>query len=182
MPDLPTNEGIDFIPKYPHQTESLKQQLFKLVITRGKTIIVVTEAIVLLVFLSRFKLDRQIQDLTESLDNKEAIIQSTQNIEKEYRDVQNKLNITVKLIDSQTNWYKKINAFDNEIPTGVTFKKIDYSQGAIDLSAQAQSASVFGAFMRNLIANESIKSVAIESSAYNVATQSFSFSLSIKTT
>ena len=74
----------------------------KWAVTYGRYIIVVTELVVVLAFLSRFKLDRDLNDLAEEISRKKQIIVSQASFEKEVRGLQNRLAV--------------INAMDNENP------------------------------------------------------------------
>lgn len=63
----------------------------------GKKIVMVTELIVILAFLSRFWLDTTMADLTEKINQKKAVAVSSAAFEKTFRKVAKKVNISLAL-------------------------------------------------------------------------------------
>lgn len=76
-------------------------KLLKWALTYGRYIVVVTELIVLLAFLSRFKLDRDITDLSEEISRKKNIITAAEPFENKVRQLQNRID-KVSLIESES--------------------------------------------------------------------------------
>ena len=67
----------------------------------GRYIIVSTEIIVLLAFIYRFSLDRQITDLNEEIEQKSAIVIANQAFEKSFRNLQSRVDQIAGLFTDQ---------------------------------------------------------------------------------
>ncbi len=186
--DTNVNESINnakstdfnFIPKDAYQKASMAQQIFRFLATKGKTIIIFTEAIVLMVFLSRFKLDREIADLKESIENKNAIIESSKSVEKRFKKIQAKLVVIKTIIDNQIDWETELGNFDSQVPNGMVLNSIDYADSSITLSATVDSAEAFASFIGNVVSNQNVKSVTLVSSSYNTDSKQYSFKMNIE--
>jgi hypothetical protein len=79
----------------------LSTQLLSFALSYGRYIIILTQIIVLSVFFMRFKLDRDHNDFKEKVSQRQAIVQSMGNIEKEIRRVQSKLDLINKVTAGQ---------------------------------------------------------------------------------
>ncbi len=173
-------EEMNFVPSEEEIiNSSISNKFFHFFTNRGKLIIIITEAIVLLVFLSRFKLDRDISDLKENIENKNAIIESTKSIEKDFREVQKNVNTIDTITKNQINWFAELESFDSKIPQGMILDSISYNNEVISLSAKVNSAEAFATFIGNTIANPKVKSVVLVSSSYDTNSKEYSFKMNI---
>ncbi len=66
-------------------------RLLKWALTVGRYIVIITELIVILAFLSRFKFDRDLTDLNEKVKQQQAIVQSSAQFEQKFRFLQKQL-------------------------------------------------------------------------------------------
>lgn len=73
-------------------------KFLKWALSWGKKIVVLTELLVVLAFLSRFKLDTDVANLSDEIDKRKVIIEASQEFENKFRTVQESLN-TVKKIN-----------------------------------------------------------------------------------
>jgi hypothetical protein len=62
-------------------------RFLKWALTWGKRIVVLTELVVILAFLSRFWLDTMVADLTEKIDQKKAVVLTSADFEAKFRDI-----------------------------------------------------------------------------------------------
>jgi len=67
---------IELLPREEWEETSFGKFL-KWLLTVGRYIVIFTELVVILAFLSRFKLDRDLTDLYKQIENKQAIIQNS---------------------------------------------------------------------------------------------------------
>src|SRR3989344_6821603 len=70
--------------------------------TYGRYIMILTEIIVLLAFISRFSLDRKLTDLNEEISQKQAILEVNSQLEADIRAVQGQLSQVKNLISQQS--------------------------------------------------------------------------------
>ena len=75
---------IELLPQEGWEKGTLGK-LLKWALTAGRYIVIVTELAVIMAFLSRFKFDRELTDLHEEIKQKQAVIQSAQSFETEFR-------------------------------------------------------------------------------------------------
>lgn len=78
---------INLIPKDPFFATPAGQVL-KWALTVGRYIVIFTEMVVIMSFVTRFSLDRQVTDLNEAIAQKRTIIQSYGDLEESVRQVQ----------------------------------------------------------------------------------------------
>src|SRR5690349_13458879 len=69
-------------------------------VTYGRYIMIGTEIVVLLAFISRFSLDRKLTDLKEEVAQKQEIIEANLPFEQDVRDLQDKLS-KIKTLKTQ---------------------------------------------------------------------------------
>ncbi len=140
---------IEFVPQEDWEKTSFGKFL-KWLLSAGRWIIIVTELIVILAFLSRFKLDRDLTDLNESLKQKQAIINSSSEFEKDFRFLQKRLTTIESLQKSQNEADQILNIFAEITPVGVQLSNFSYVDKKISLAASAKSESALATFLKNL--------------------------------
>ncbi|TSC53380.1 MAG: Uncharacterized protein LiPW16_402 [Microgenomates group bacterium LiPW_16] len=120
------------------------------VLTYGRYIIIGTEIIVLLAFLSRFKFDRDVTDLHQSIAQKQAVILAAQDLERQVRNLQDHLAI-IKKLEQQRSFPKKIlTTFEQLTPQDVTLTEFSLEPSKLTLTAVALSNEGFTTFLNNL--------------------------------
>ncbi len=148
------------------------------VLSYGRYIIIGTEIIVLLAFLSRFKLDRELTDLHQSIADKQAIILAASDLENQVRTLQNHL-IIIKKLDQQRGYPPKLlTSFETMIPTDVTLMEIIINDSKIKLTAVALSNDGFRAFLNNLAASEYFSDISLDDVTKNTEGTGVKFSVS----
>ena len=83
-------KAIEFLPQEEWQKGTLGH-LLKWALTVGRFIVVFTELIVILAFLSRFKFDRDLTDLNEAVSQKKAIVEAAADFEQDFLFLQKQL-------------------------------------------------------------------------------------------
>jgi Tfp pilus assembly protein PilN len=130
-------------------------------VTYGRYIMIGTEIVVLLAFISRFSLDRKLTDLKEEVTQKQDIIEANISFESDIRTIQDKL-IKIKTITSQpASSYNTLVLFQSLLPPGVYLQSFDTNNNTITAQATAGSTQGFSQFMINLQASNNLKNVDI---------------------
>ena len=80
-------------------------------LTAGRTIVVVTELVVITAFLSRFWLDKTLTDLNEQNALKKAQVEASLPFEKDFRAIQSRLSEYKKIETSKTDAIKIFSYF-----------------------------------------------------------------------
>lgn len=118
--------------------------------TYGRYIMITTEIVVLLAFISRFSLDRKRVDLDEAIESKMAIIEVNQPFEKEVRSVQTELSLIKTLLNEQTKPLTTLRLVKSLLPQDVYLELYNYETDKLSLSAVAATTQGFMVFMNNL--------------------------------
>jgi len=128
-------------------------------VTYGRYIMIGTEIVVLLAFISRFSLDRKLTDLKEDISQKQDIIQANIQFEHDVRTIQDKLT-KIKALTSQTiTPLNVLTFFQNAVPSGVYFQTYDLSENKLSVKAVANSTDSFSQLIANLQASTVISGV-----------------------
>lgn len=140
---------INLIPQ-----DSFEGKLFgkflKWALTYGRYIVVCTELVVILAFLSRFKLDRDLTDIHEEISQKQAIVEATYDLEDGFRNLQNRLAKINTLMAAGTSPNEILEILGQNLPADVYLVDISVVQDKLNLTAVAQSELSFGVFINNL--------------------------------
>ena len=126
----------------------------------GRYIVVFTELIVIMSFLSRFKLDRELTDLNEAINRQKAIILSYGNLESDFRYAQSQLAL-VRENQSGISPTDVLTLLSQTTPTDVKVNQLQLSDSGMQLSATALSPQGFIRFITNLLAQESVSHLSI---------------------
>lgn len=115
----------------------------------GRYIVIFTELVVIASFGSRFVLDRQVTDLNESIFQKEMIVQSQSEFEKEFRLAQSKIQ-NVSQLGQQNNLVEVFAIMQKVVPDGVKLQKLNIRQANISGEGIAMSNAALNNFISNL--------------------------------
>lgn len=119
-------------------------------ITYGRYIMIGTEIVVLLAFISRFSLDRKLTDLKEEIDQKQAIIEANQSLEQDVKNVQDKL-AKIKTIYATGILAPEIVAsLQTTLPPGVYLDTLEISATKVVLKGSAGTNGGFSQFLSKL--------------------------------
>jgi Tfp pilus assembly protein PilN len=118
--------------------------------TYGRYIMILTEIVVLLAFISRFALDRKRADLDEDIASKQAIIEANIPFENQVRDLQLQLSQIKTIISDQSKPLDTLLLMKSILPEDVYFQTYDYGTNTLNIKAVAGSTNGFMIFMNNL--------------------------------
>lgn len=119
-------------------------------VTYGRYIMIGTEIVVLLAFISRFSLDRKLTDLKEEVSQKQDIIEANLQFETDVRTLQNKLAKIKSLTATADDPTTILIGLQTIMPPGVYLKSFTTSQDKVTIQAVASSTSSFSQFIANL--------------------------------
>ncbi len=134
---MPKKE-INLLPKDDLEKKPIGKFLIW-ALTIGRWIVITVELIVILAFLSRFKLDRDLADLYDSIHIKQKMIQSSASFETDFRQFQSRLTAADTLSKSQLQTDKIISAVAATIPVEVVLTNLSYEDGSIKLTGTSLS-------------------------------------------
>ena len=154
---LPESENIN----------SLSSRALHWTASVGRYIIVFTELIVIIAFISRFWLDRKSADLSEVVRQQKAILDSTALFEKDFNLVQQKLKIIKEFYGGIPQYDQKLSTLADSTPPDIVFETLSISKDLkinriiVNASAFALKESSIVDFLTNLTVNPEISTVNI---------------------
>ena len=126
----------------------------------GRYIVVFTELIVILSFLSRFKLDRDLTDLNQDIEKQKTIIQSYGDLETRFVRTQEQ----IRYVKESTPPHAPKSILDiigRTLPTDVRLDQLGLSKNQFRLSALALSPEGFVQFIKALYTQPEIAGIAL---------------------
>jgi Tfp pilus assembly protein PilN len=130
-------------------------------VTYGRYIMIGTEIVVLLAFISRFSLDRKLTDLNEEISQKQAIIEANVDFEQQFRIVQNQLATIQSLISIPTSAVNALSTLQSLIPSDVHLDSLEIDTGKLTAHAVAGTSEGFSALISNLQSTSEFRNIEI---------------------
>lgn len=159
-PKSPTVPHINLLPKDPF-FDTIVGKTMVWAISVGRYIIVFTEVIVIMSFASRFKLDRDLTDLTSKVIQKQAVIQSYGDTELRIRALQEKIGIIDNLL-SQAENIKVIDRLAVIVPVDVQLTQLSIRPDEIHLSGNSRSSTGIAMLLTAIQKDPSFSSVTVD--------------------
>lgn len=172
-------KSANLLSQKPFEENPLALKFFYWVIGVGRVIIIFTNAIVLLVFLSRFKLDSQVADLSEEIEVKRAILQSTGDFEAKAADFQQRLKYISQALAGESYCSLAIKRIEEKIPPEIALLSLEVSGKKLYFKASSPSPLGFGRFISSLILMDQVKEVTLSSASFDKQKDVFIFSLEV---
>lgn len=119
-------------------------------LTAGRVIVIFTELVVIIAFLSRFMLDRKLTDLYETNAASRLQIESQGFFEKQFRNTQARLALYKKLASSQGKAANTISNIASLLPQGVVLSKISIQDNDLSANGEALSEGGLSGFIKAL--------------------------------
>lgn len=176
---MPKIKAINLLPQEEFDV-SILGRILKWAMGTFRIIVIVTEMIVMGAFLSRFWLDAQNSDLSSAIKIKSAQIIAQAATEKEFRNVQSKVNI-FKQIKQTPRTSPMVDTIILKLPANVTLTGISVLENVIEVKGVSISELGIAQFVANLKASTIFKGVdlgQINSSENNLAQTVFSIEVS----
>ncbi len=129
--------------------------------TYGRYIMITTEMIVLIAFISRFSLDRQLTDLKDEISQKQDIIAYNQGLEITFKRTQDSLNKIKVLLDRQSKPTDTIQTLHTLLPSGTYFQTLSINNGKVTAQITSLTVQSFSQLLLNLNATKSLKNIEI---------------------
>lgn len=164
---MPPKKEISLLPE-ENNSQSFSNRFIRWLTTAGRFVIVFTELIVIMAFISRFWLDRKNADLSETIRQQTAILESTKDFENEYLALQQRLDFVKKYYDQSPEYSPKIKSLIESSPPGIVYDRFNLTQSTespvvqSDLTVFAYQESSIVDFVTNLILNPDIGNVNIK--------------------
>lgn len=186
MPKSHVKPGIRLDLLRPQSNpEKLPVHLFKWLLGSGRFIFIAVEALVLIAFLARFKLDADIQSRKEAIEQLIPYIQNLKPYEVLVKETQLRLSAIAGVKQTQADYPSLLKAISDQTPLGIKLTSLNFNKqvGKIDiqLNGQALSNNDISAFITGLKSNGIFSNVILASMGIETEGLQFSASLTAKT-
>lgn len=128
----------------------------------GRLLVILTETIALIVFASRFSLDRKIVDLSDEIKKNQALVAYFKQGEDTYRKVHNKLDVSQTNVASSSATVSLFEKIIQQTNQQVNLTNFTISSSTMSLSIEASSVAVLASFMTELKQLPQIASLSID--------------------
>lgn len=155
------SKGINLLPQEEFDA-SMMGRLLKWATGTFRIIVIVTEMIVMGAFLSRFWLDAQNSDLTESIGIASAQIQAQSELEKNFRQAQKKLSI-FKTLGTNTSSTSRFSEIATKVPQDIFLSGVSITDDSAQIRGTSTSELAIAQFISNLQADKTFKEVKLGS-------------------
>lgn len=130
-------------------------------VTYGRYIMIGTEIIVLLAFISRFSLDRKLTDLNDEVSQKQAIIDANHDFETQFRTLQDKLTKTATLLTTAPVTNNALGTIETMLPADTHLETLKITQESVIGTVVANTTAGFAQLVANLQASPVFSQVEI---------------------
>lgn len=144
----PAQIKINLLPKDPF-FESVVGRSLKWALSAGRYVVIFTELVVIVSFITRFTLDRQLTDVNGEITQREAVVQSYDDLEGNFRAAQNKI-AKIKELDQESNITEVFPYISEITPEGIELSKLLISPTNISAEGSTLSQTAFNVFVSNL--------------------------------
>ena len=152
--------AIEFISKEDWE-KGTTGKILKWALTIGRHIVIIVELMVILAFLSRFKFDRDLTDLSEKIKQQQAIVTSSAQFETQFRFLQKQLKTIQQLESQQLVAEEILGEMASYLPLDVELSDLRVNGVKVSLNATALSEVGLGTFLRNLKTSPMFKNLSL---------------------
>ncbi len=147
------------------------------ILSTFRIIVIVTEILVMLAFLSRFWLDAQNTDLNELIKQKQAVLASSLPFEEDFKDTQSRLAVFSDFAKEEGIIADFFTIISSRLPPDVLLNSITYTPGGIEIEGFAVNEKSIQQFIVNLYAEDAIEEVTLGEVAFSLENQLLGFTL-----
>ena len=139
---------INLLPKDPFFSTVIGKML-RWALSAGRYVVIFTELVVIMSFIARFTLDRQVTDLNSSIEKKKQIILSYGDLEDRFRTVQEKIT-QYKQTEQETNIVDTFEHLSSVVPEGIVTENLAIRPTSVALNGSTFSQTAFNKLINNL--------------------------------
>lgn len=160
------NKRINLLPQEEFSASTLGR-ILTWALSTFRIIVILTEIVVMLAFLSRFWLDAKANDLNDEIRQKSAVITASADFEKKFRDIQQRLKIFDTVTGNVGTVSQYLEGLTTYIPIDVTFSSFQFSAGSLQLRGVSASEIGIAQFIANLQGSKIFTNISLSSIGTN---------------
>lgn len=131
------------------------------ILSTFRIIVIVTEIIVMIAFLSRFWLDAQNTDLTEEIKQKQSILAASQTFENEFKDTQGKLAIYSEIVKDRGMFSDSLQSITSYLPQDLFLSSVRIAGNSVQIEGSTPNERSIQQLVVNLDASEILSDIQI---------------------
>ncbi|MBU0974857.1 PilN domain-containing protein [Patescibacteria group bacterium] len=143
-----TQIEINLVPKDPFFSTVIGK-ILRWSLSAGRYIVIFTELVVIMSFITRFSLDRKVTDLNSSINQKKQIVLSYGDTEENFRTIQEKI-LQYKQTEQETNIVDTFASMSNIMPEGIVLEELAIRPTSVIISGKTLSQNSFNLLINNL--------------------------------
>jgi len=124
-------------------------------------VLVLTQIVVIAVFFYRFKIDQEIIDLKDELQQKQEIVAVSQPLLNEAKIVDTKTKQIREILLSQVQFKEALSYFLSTFPVDLTINRLDIQAGVYKFEATTTSPSIIRAYLERMRKEKRFKTVVL---------------------
>jgi Tfp pilus assembly protein PilN len=129
------------------------------ILSTFRIIVIVTEIIVMIAFMSRFWLDAKNTDLSDEINDKKAVLAASSSFEREFKDTQTRLAIFSQIIATEEIPSTSFSIITSYLPDNVYLTSLSLAKDLIALQGASPDEMSIQQFLTNLAASGKFKDV-----------------------
>ena len=129
---------INLLPEVGFET-TVTGRILSWILSTFRIIVIVTELIVMIAFLSRFWLDAQNTDLNDEIKYKTAVLAASENFENDFRNSQNRLKIFSELTKSEGVYTDALNTLVTYLPSDLYLTSVVFNGKSLQIEGSTPS-------------------------------------------
>jgi Tfp pilus assembly protein PilN len=165
---VPVRHSINLLPQ-DALTASSGGKVLLFSLTIGRYIVVFIELAVIMAFLSRFYLDREIGDINDKLKDQTAVLEANKDFEKTFRLTQQRIAAVGGVLATQPQFSKVIDRVTALVPAEVSVTRLVVDRQTIQLSGTVDNQSILGLLITNFRQSPDFSDVAVTNILYGSA-------------
>jgi len=142
-------KSINLLPQEEFAA-STKGRILAWLLSTFKTIVIITEMIIMGAFLSRFWLDAKSADLNEEIQQKQAVIAASKDFEDEFKNTQTKLSIISGLSKKEESSQEILAQITSRLPQNIYLNSFSYSESKVKIRGISPSELAIAQLITNL--------------------------------
>lgn len=131
------------------------------VLSTFRIIVIVTEILVMLAFLSRFWLDAKDTDLNELIKQKQAVLAASSSFEKKFKDTQTRLKIFSEFASEEGVVADAMSEINSRLPPDALLSLVSFKDGGIEIKGISPGEISIQQLTVNLNASELFDNVSL---------------------
>jgi hypothetical protein len=128
-------------------------------VTSGRYVLIGTELIIILAFLSKFVLETQIANLNQKITGQKNILDSQAGLETEFKGLQSRVKAANMMLNMNSNAAQTLTAVTEKVPPEVKLQSISINGELVKITAGALGEDGVGLFLTRLSADKQWKSI-----------------------